>query len=73
MEIKSKKTNIFLALSKRPLKSTGIFLFNVQKAFLHNDGNYKVFEEIKDGWILASKFDSKELRFKTPNAYIQDS
>ena len=70
MDIKVKKASICHALRKRPLTTTYIFLFNVGKSFSFNDVNYKVLEKIKDGRILASKFDSMELRFKTPNVVV---
>ena len=58
------------ALRKRPLTTTDIFLFNVGKAQTSNEVNYEVLEKIKDGRILASKYDSKELKFKTPNIVV---
>ena len=70
MDIKVKKASICHALRKRPLTTTDIFLFNVGKSFSFNDVNYEVLEKIKDGRILASKFDSMELRFKTPNVVV---
>ena len=47
-----------------------IFLFNVGKAQTFDEVNYEVLEKIKDGRILASKFDSKELKFKSPNVVV---
>ena len=32
--------------------------------------NYEVLEKIKDGKLLASKYDSKELRIRTPNVVV---
>ena len=52
------------------LTTTDIFLFNVGKANTINEVNYEVLEKIKDGRILASKYDSKELKFKTPNIVV---
>ena len=62
MDIKVKKSSISHALGKRPLTTTDIFLFNVGKAKTFDEVNYEVLEKIKDGRILASKFDSKELK-----------
>ena len=52
------------------LVTTDIFLFNVGKAKTFNDVNYEVLEQIKDGRIIAAKFDSKELKLKTPNVVV---
>ena len=70
MDIKLKKSSICHVLGKRPLTTTDIFLFNVGKANTINEVNYEVLEKIKDGRILASKYDSKELKFKTPNIVV---
>lgn len=61
MDIKTKNSSICHALGKRPLITTDIFLFNV---------NYEVLEKIKDGKLLASKYDSKELRIRTSNVVV---
>ena len=45
-------------------------MFNVGKAKTEADVNYEVLEKIKDGQIFASKYDSTELQFKTPNTVI---
>ena len=70
MDIKVKKSSICHALSKRSLMSTEIFLFDVGKAFTCDGVNYELLEKIKNGRVLASKFDSKELKFKTPNIVV---
>ena len=70
MDIKLKKSGICHVLGKRPLTTTDIFLFNVGKAKTFDEVNYEVLEKIKDGRILASKYDSKELKFKTPNVVV---
>ena len=70
MDIKVKKSSICHALGKRPLTTTDIFLFNVGKAQTFDEVNYEVLKKIKDGRILASKFDSKELKFKSPNVVV---
>ena len=59
-----------IVLGKRPLTTTDIFLFNVGKAKTFDEVNYEVLEKIKDGRILASKYDSKELKFKTTNVVV---
>ena len=50
--------------------TTNIFLFNIVKSVYINDVNYKILEDIKDGKALARKFNSKMMRFKTPNVII---
>ena len=70
MDIKAKNSSICHALGKRPLTTTDVFLFNVGKANAMDDVNYEVLEKIKDGKLLASKYDSKELRIRTPNIVI---
>ena len=70
MDIKAKNSSICHALGKRPLTTTDIFLFNVGKANTMDEVNYEVLEKIKDGKLLASKYDSKELRIRTPNVVI---
>ena len=57
---KTKKSNICHALRKRSLMTTDIFLFDV----------VVVLEKIKNGRILASKFESAELKLCTPNIVI---
>ena len=49
---------------------TDIFLFNIVKSVYINDVNYKILEDIKDGKALARKYNSKMMRFKTPNVII---
>ena len=49
---------------------TDKFLFNIVKSVYISDVNYKILEDIKDGKALARKFNSKMMRFKTPNVII---
>ena len=70
IDIKAKNSSICHALGKRPLTTTDIFLFNVGKANTMDEVNYEVLEKIKDGKLLASKYDSRELRIRTPNVMI---
>ena len=67
MDIKMKKSSICHALSKRSLMTTDIFLFDVGKANTDVGVNYEVLENIKNGKTIASKYDTKELKFRTPN------
>ena len=70
MDIKLKKSSICQALKKRSLITTDIFLFNDGKARTEEDVNYEVLEKIKDGRIIASKYDSTELKLHTPNTVV---
>ena len=70
MDIKARNSSLCHALRKRSLVTSDIFLFNVGKARTEADVNYEVLEKIKDGHIFASKYDSTELQFKTPNIVI---
>ena len=70
MDIKMKKGSICHVLSKRSLMTTDTFLFDVGKANTDHGVNYELLEKIKNGRIVASKFDSKELKFNTPNTVV---
>ena len=65
-----KKSSIFHILSKGSLMTTDIFLFDVGKAKTEDDMNYELIEQFKNGRTLAGKFDSKEMKFHTPNIII---
>ena len=70
MDLKLKKSSICHALRKRRLATTDIFLFDVGKAKTFDTVNYEVLEKIKNGRILTSKFDSVELKLRTPNIVV---
>ena len=70
MDIKLKKSSICHVLRKRRLATTDIFLFDVGKAKTFDTVNYEVLEKLKNGRILASKFDSVELKLRTPNIVV---
>jgi hypothetical protein len=70
MDIKLKKSSICHVLRKRRLATTDIFLFDVGKAKTFDTINYEVLEKLKNGRILASKFDSVELKLRTPNIVV---
>ena len=46
------------------------FLFDVGKAITENGVNFELLEKIKNGRTVAAKFDSKELKIKTPNTVV---
>ena len=62
--------NIFHILSKQTLTCKDIFFFNLAKSFSILDCAYNVFETIKDGHAVSSKYDSSNLTFKTPNTVM---
>jgi len=70
MDIRMKKSSICHILGKRSLMTTDIFLFDVGKARTEDNMNYELIEQIKNGRTLAGKFDSKELKFHTPNIIV---
>jgi len=70
LDLRNKTSNILYALSKRPLQTTDIFLFNDTRACGETDQNYGVLEHIKDGCATSSKYNSNVLTFKTPNTVI---
>ncbi len=71
LDFKSKPNDIFCALSKRPLATTDIFLFNDSRS-APTDAIpcYSVLEAIKDGTAISGKYESEVVRFKTPNVVI---
>lgn len=67
----SKNTESILhCLSKRTLSLTNVFVFNIPRSFDMKYVPYTLFEEIKDGQAISVKYDSKVLKFKTPNILI---
>ena len=49
---------------------TNIFLFNITKSVYINDVNYKILEKIKEGKATSMKYNTKKMRFKTPNVIM---
>ena len=47
-----------------------MFLFDVAKGATFEDVNYDVLEKIKNGRIVADKYNTAELKFQTPNTVI---
>ena len=70
MELDESSRDILHIMKKCVDMQTDIFLFNITKSVYINDVNYKILEDIKDGKALARKFNSKMMRFKTPNVII---
>ena len=57
-------------LDSKTIKIIDTFLFDVGKANTYDRVNYELLEKIKNGRTVAAKFDSKELKFKTPNTVV---
>ena len=70
LDLRTKTSNILYALSKRPLQTTDIFLFNDTRAVGETKQNYGVLEQIKDGCATSTKYNSNILNFKTPNIVV---
>ena len=70
MDINMRKGNICQVLRKRSLISTNMFLFDVARGATFEDVNYDVLEKIKNGRIVADKYNTAELKFQTPNIVI---
>lgn len=71
MNIKVKTASLAHALQKRPLATTDIFMFNIGKSKTkYEKVNYELLEHIKDGRVFASKYNSQEIKFKTPNTVV---
>ena len=71
INIKTSNASFFQALRKCPLVTADIFLFNIGKSKKKFDEiNYDVFEKLKDGEAFASKYNSQQLKIKTPNVVM---
>ena len=58
LDLRNKTSKILHTLSKRPLQTTDIFLFNDTRARDETSQNYSVLEHIKDGCATSSKYNS---------------
>ena len=68
LDLRNRPCDLLHALSKRPLTSTDVFLFNLTRPKEKDDAvSYAVIESIKDGYATATKYNSTTIRFKTPN------
>ena len=70
LDLKMKSANVLHVLTKRPLSTTDIFLFNVPRASTHESCNYSILESIKDGTAVSSKYNNDVIRFKIPNVVV---
>ena len=70
LDLRNRTSNILHTLSKRPLQTTDVFLFNDTRATDQRGQNYEVLEHIKDGCATSIKYNSTVITFKTPNTVI---
>ena len=68
--IRKEADGILHTLSKRTLSLIDVFVFNIPRSFNMKYVPYTLFEEIKDGQAISTKYDSKVLGFKRPNILI---
>ena len=70
--VSTSTANILYTVSKRPLQTTDIFLFNNTRATrqAETETNYCMLEHIKDGCATSTKYNSMAVNFKTPNTLI---
>ena len=68
ISLQTKSGNITHALTKHPLATADIFLFNIGKSVdTLTEINYDMLEGIKDGKLFTSKYDSQRIKVNTPN------
>ena len=70
LDLKMKSSNVLHALTKQPLSSIDMFLFNEPRAKNHEACNYSILESIKDGIAVASKYNNDVVHFKVPNIVV---
>ena len=67
-EVNTKKADIAYILSKESLTCKDIFLFNLLRS--DTDVAYGLLENIKDGYLISSKYRSIPLKIKIPNTVV---
>ena len=68
ISLQTKSGNITHALTKHPLATADIFLFNIGKSVdTLTEINYEMLEGIKDGELFSSEYDSQRIKVKTSN------
>ena len=68
INLKTSSKNICQSLRKYPLATADIFLFNLGKTKKdYENVNYGILEDLKDGTTFAEKYDSQNLKIRTPN------
>ena len=68
--LKMKTANVLHALTKQPLTTKDIFLFNEPRSTSHELCNYSILESIKDGSAVSSMYNNDVVRFKIPNVVV---
>ena len=58
LDLKMKTANVLPVLTKQPLSTKDIFLFNESRATSHESCNYSILESIKDGTAVSSKYNN---------------
>ena len=69
LDLKMKTANVLYVLTKQPLSTNVIFLFNGPRATSHESCNYSILESIKNGTVV-SKYNNDVMRFKIPNVVV---
>ena len=71
IDLRIKHADILNVLRKRSLATTSIFLFNDSRSASGNGVDlYRILGDVKDGQAVATKYDSKNISFKTPNTVM---
>ena len=71
INLRANTSSICHVLSKQSLSTADIFLFNIGKAQKKTDAvNYEVLEDLKDGDAFAAKYNSQQLKIRTPNVVM---
>ena len=68
--IDKNKESMLHSLSKKTLSLIDVFIFNIPRSFYVDDVPYTLLEDIKDGFGMSTKYNSKSLQFKKPNIVI---
>ena len=68
--IDKNKESILHSLSKKTISLIDVFIFNIPRSFNVDDVPFTLLEDIKDGFAMSTKYNSKSLQFKTPNIVI---
>ena len=69
-DITNKTADLLHIMSRCPLETSDIFLFNHQRCVSSEECCYSLLEMIKDGYASAPKFHGSLLRIKKPNLII---
>ena len=68
--IDKNKESMLHSLSKKTLSLINVFIFNIPRSFYVDDVPYSLLEDIKDGFAISTKYNSKNLQFRKPNIVI---